>query len=827
MANKIIIIGGVAGGMTAATRLRRIDENAEIIIFEKGPYVSYANCGLPYFVGNVIKSESSILLQTPESLKARYNLDVRIKSEVVTISRDRKRVIIKNIDSNSTYEETYDKLIISTGAEPIVPPVEGLDDVKNVFTLRSVNDSQLIKEFIRQNQAKNAVIIGGGFIGLELCENLTKLGLNATVVEMQNQVLAPLDFEMASIIHNHLKNNGVNLILGDGLKAFKNKGKKVVLQSEKELNADIIILGIGVKPESKLAVEAGLEVNQRGAIIVNEYLQTSDKSIFAVGDAIEVKDFINKTKVSIPLAWPANRQGRIVADNIYGKEIKYKGTLGAAITKLYDLTVAVTGSNEKILKKLNIDYKVVHTHSYSHATYFPGPEQIDLKLIFSPDGMKIFGAQGIGIDGVDKRLDVINTAIQANMSVFDLQSLELSYAPQFSSAKDPVNILGYAASNLVDGSYDTIQWNEIAERSIDGIILDVREEAEVILGKIPNSINIPLEQLRDRFHEIPIQKPVYVYCKVGARSYLATRILMQHRYNVKSIDGGYLTYAAVYNADYVDTTVDFTNSSFQGNSINQTINLPINSAKIALKIDACGLQCPGPLLKVYEAIKQLEIGQQIQIAATDPGFFPDMEMWCSKTHNILVNKENQNGIYIATIEKGQNSTIGNSNSNAPMIQHSDNKGMTMIVFDGDLDKAIASFILANGGASYGKNVTMFFTFWGLNILRKPYGVSVKKTLLESMFGAMMPRGISKLGLSKMNMLGMGPIMIKYMMNKKKVDSLETLMQKAIDNGVKLVACTMSMDIMGIKQAELIDQAVLGGVGSYLGEAEGANINLFI
>jgi NADPH-dependent 2,4-dienoyl-CoA reductase/sulfur reductase-like enzyme len=351
MSNKIIIIGGVAGGMTAATRLRRLDEKAQIIIFEKGPYVSYANCGLPYFVGEVIKSESSILLQTPESLKDRYDLDVRVLSEVVTISRDRKRVIVKNLETNNTYEETYDKLIISTGAEPIVPPIEGLDDVKNVFTLRTVYDSQLIKKFIRQNQAKNTVIIGGGFIGLELCENLTKLGLSVTIVEMQNQVLSPIDFEMASIIHNHLKNNGVNLVLSDGIKAFKNKGKKVVLQSEKELNADIIILGIGVKPESKLAVEAGLEVNQRGAIIVDEYLLTSDKSIYAVGDAIEVEDYINKTKVSIPLAWPANRQGRIVADNIYGKETKYKGTLGVAIMKLYGLTIAVTGSNEKVLKR--------------------------------------------------------------------------------------------------------------------------------------------------------------------------------------------------------------------------------------------------------------------------------------------------------------------------------------------------------------------------------------------------------------------------------------------------------------------------------------------
>jgi peroxiredoxin family protein/rhodanese-related sulfurtransferase/TusA-related sulfurtransferase len=493
--------------------------------------------------------------------------------------------------------------------------------------------------------------------------------------------------------------------------------------------------------------------------------------------------------------------------------------------KLYGLTIAVTGSNEKVLKKLNISYKVIHTHASSHATYFPGSEEMDLKLIFSEDGNKIFGAQGVGMDGIDKRIDVINTAIQANMSVFDLQAIELSYAPQFSSAKDPVNVLGYVASNFVEGTLETLQWNEIDEKGKNGIILDVREEAEIILGMIPNSINIPLEQLRKRMHELSTQKPIYIYCKSGVRSYLAYRILAQHKYNVKSLDGGYLTYSAVYNPNYVDTTADTTIT--ENKQINQNINISTDSPKIALKIDACGLQCPGPLLKVYESIKQLEIGQQIQIAATDPGFFPDMEMWCSKTNNILVNKETRDGMFIAVIEKGQNSTIGNTNSNKPMVHSNDDRGMTMIVFDGDLDKAIASFILANGGASYGKHVTMFFTFWGLNILRRPYGVNVKKTFLESMFGAMMPRGINKLGLSKMNMLGMGPIMIKYMMNKKKVDSLEVLMQKAIENGVKLVACTMSMDIMGIKHEELIEQAVLGGVGSYLGEAEGANINLFI
>lgn len=824
MPKKIIIIGGVAGGMTAATRLRRLDETAQIIVFEKGEHVSYANCGLPYYVGDVIKSEEAILLQTPESLKERYELDVRIKSEVVNIFKERKRVFVKNLDTGNVYEESYDQLIIATGAEPIKPPIPGLAEAANIFTLRNVNDSQKLKTFITTQKPKNAVIIGAGFIGLEVCENLSRYGIHITIAEMLDQVLGPLDFEMASVIHKHLANNGVEVILKDGVKEFSDNGKIVTLQSGKQLPADLIILGIGVKPESKLAKEAGLELNERGAIKVNAELQTSDSNIYAIGDVIEVQDFINKQPVSIPLAWPANRQGRIVADNLMGKHTQYKGTVGAAITELYGVTIAVTGANEKTLKKLGIDYRVIHIHPGSHAGYYPGAEQMTLKLIFSPDGKKIYGAQGIGKAGIDKRLDVINTAIQAGMSVYDLQDLELCYSPQFASAKDAVNMLGYLASAIADKFIEAIQWSEVEQASQTGIILDIREEGELILGQIPGAMNIPLGQLRSRIHELPSDKTIYVYCQVGLRGYIATRILLQHQLQAKNIDGGYKTYSAVYS----DEEAAF-QSPTEDSGISQVVTLQEMSEKpqISMQIDACGLQCPGPLLKVYEAIKALQPGQAIEIAATDAGFFPDIEMWCLRTNNILVNRENRNGIYVAVIQKGQNSTIGQSADKMPVVKANSENGMTLIVFDGDLDKAIAAFILANGGAAYGKKVTMFFTFWGLNILRKPFNVKVKKTFLESMFGTMMPRGINKLGISKMNMLGMGTLMIKYIMNKKKVDSLEELMLKAIKNDVKLVACTMSMDIMGIKKEELIEGIELGGVGAYLGKADGSNINLFV
>lgn len=544
---KIVIVGGVAGGATAATRLRRLDENAEIILFERGPYVSFANCGLPYHIGEVIPQRKNLLVQTVQGLSRRFQLDVRVLSEVLSIDRAHQKIVVKNLSSSETYEESYDLLVLSPGALPIVPPIPGLKEAKHVFSLRSLSDMDRIKHFIDLEHPKKAVVVGGGFIGLEMAENLQKRGSQVTIVEMLEQVMAPLDYEMAALVHHQLREKGVRLVLGDGVKAFESQGQQVVLQSGKSLAADMVILAIGVRPENTLAVQAGLEVGERGGILVNEQLRTSDEHIYAVGDAIEVKDYITHLPTQVPLAWPANRQGRLVADIIAGKKTVYSGTLGTAIVKVFDLTVATTGLNEKTLRRLGWKYQAVHTHPPSHATYYPGSTPMALKLLFQPETGVIFGAQGVGVEGVDKRIDVMATAIKGGLTVFDLPNLELAYAPPYSSAKDPVNVLGYVASNIAEGAVKTIQFDEI-DRVVatGGLLIDVRDPRELEQGAIPGSVNIPLDELRQRLCELPPNGPVYVTCRVGQRGYVACRLLEQHGREAINLDGGYLTYRSVH-----------------------------------------------------------------------------------------------------------------------------------------------------------------------------------------------------------------------------------------------------------------------------------------
>ncbi|MFD1040230.1 CoA-disulfide reductase [Virgibacillus byunsanensis] len=547
MNKKIVIVGGVAGGSTAAARLRRLDETAEIVMFEKGEYISFANCGLPYYIGETIKERDKLLVQTVEGMSNRYNLDIRTFSEVTTIDRTKKSINVKNLQTGETYEETYDELILSPGARPIVPPIPGIEKANALFTLRNIPDTDRIKAYVDHENPKRAVVVGGGFIGLEMAENLYERGIEVTIVEMAEQVMAPVDYEMASIIHHHLKEKGVNLILGDGVKAFENSGTKIVTQNGLEIETDMILLSIGVRPENELAVHAGLSVGARGGIQVNASLQTNDPHVYAIGDAVEVKDYINEQPTMIPLAWPANRQGRLVADSIYGKKAMYKGTLGTSIAKVFDYTVSTTGNNEKTLRRLGIPYEVVHVHPVSHAGYYPGASPIFLKLVFDKETGKIYGAQAIGIDGVDKRIDVIATAIKGGLSVLDLPDLELAYAPPYSQAKDPVNIAGYVATNIVEGVIETIQWNEIDDVVSNGeTLIDVRNPIELENGFIEGAKNIPLDDLRERIDELPQGEVIYVNCQVGLRGYLATRILQENGFIAKNLDGGWKTYASVY-----------------------------------------------------------------------------------------------------------------------------------------------------------------------------------------------------------------------------------------------------------------------------------------
>lgn len=828
MSKKVLIVGGVAGGASTAARLRRINEDYKIIMFEKGEFISFANCGLPYYIGGTINERSKLIVQTIEAMESKFNMDIRNFSEVIKIDRKKKTVHVKNHKTNEIYEESYDILVLSPGANPIKPPIPGLDQCDNLFTLRNIPDTDVIKAFVDDKQPKNAIVIGGGFIGLEMAENLVDKGINVTLVEMANQVMAPIDYEMACIVHEHLSDKGVNLILEDGVNSFIDGGKKVKLNSGKEISTDLIILSIGVSPESKIAKDAGLKVNKRNAIIVDDRMKTSDPNIYALGDAVEVKDYINGDPTMIPLAWPANRQGRIVADNIAGRDAKYNGTLGSSVAKIFDLTVAATGNNEKVLKAKNIPYEVVHLHPGSHAGYYPGAFPISLKLLFTPKEGKILGAQAVGLDGVEKRIDVIATAIKGSLTVFDLPDLELCYAPPYSSAKDPVNMAGYYASNVVEGMVETIQWNEIDNLiAKNEFILDVREPFEISLGTINNSINIPLGEIRDRINEIPKNKTIYAYCQVGLRGYIACRLLTQLGYKCVNIDGGYKTYALT----------KVVNKHKEAAIINKIVNddgvvnnmIP-DLTKVALTLDACGLQCPGPIRRVFEEMQNLKEGDVIEVRATDPGFAKDISSWCKNTGNTMIKSEfdKTKKAFVAYVQKGMvccPSEVGTI-ANAALATQAKN-GSTMVVFSGDLDKAIASFIIATGAASMGKEVTMFFTFWGLNVLKRKEKPKVKKNTIEKMFDFMLPSHTGKLPLSKMNMAGMGPKMIKYIMKTNNVDTLDQLIENAIKMNVKVVACAMSMDLMGIKKEELIDGVEIAGVASYLGAADEAGLNLFI
>ena len=542
---KLIIIGGVAGGATAAARARRLDEHAEIIVFERGEYISFANCGLPYYIGQVIKDRDDLLVTTGDAFSQRYKIDVRNFSEVIAIDRLKKVVRVKALKTGNTYEETYDKIILSPGAEPIRPPLEGIE-LDNIFNLRNIPDSDRIKDHLDRNKPESGVIVGGGFIGLEMAENLVRRGVKTTIIEMLDQVMAPLDFEMAALVQAHLKEKGVRCVLGNGVASFsKNGGRiRVTTNDGKSYDGDLVILSIGIKPENRLAREAGLDIGERGGIRVDEYMRTSDPDIYAIGDAVEVKDFITGRPTMTALAGPANKQGRIAADNALGRKSLFRGTLGTAVVKVFELTVASTGASEKLLEGNNIPHMVSYTHSGSHASYYPGAENMSIKLIFSPGNGEILGAQIVGKGGVDKRIDIIATAIRGSMTVFDLEELELAYAPPYSSAKDPVNIAGFVAANILKGDMDLIQWRELAEldRETD-ILIDLRNKKELeTVGEMQGARHIPLDELRSHLAELDKEKHYIPFCAAGLRAYLGHRILVQNGFQSRNLSGGYITY---------------------------------------------------------------------------------------------------------------------------------------------------------------------------------------------------------------------------------------------------------------------------------------------
>ncbi len=821
---KTLIIGGVAGGASCATRLRRLDEKSEVVIFERGEYVSFANCGLPYYVGGVIKEKSALTLQSPEGFKAKFDIDVRVNNEVVAINPTDKTVTVKNVLNGEEYNESYDKLVISTGAEAIKPPLDGIN-LDRVFTLRNIPDTYKVSDFIEENSPKKAVVIGGGFIGVETAENLHEKGIDVTIVEMAPQILAPIDQEMAAEVQNHVRMHGVNLILGKGVTGIYEEGTGLKVKlSEGEVGADMVILAIGVKPEGKIAKMAGLEVNERGYVVTDNNMLTSDKDIYACGDVVEITEFVSNTKAAIPLAGPANKQGRIVADNICGIKTEYKNTQGTSVLKVFDLTVAATGLNEKLLNRMNIKYDKTYTYSNSHAGYYPGAKQMGLKLLFDPKTHKVLGFQAVGYEGVEKRVDVVATALRFGATVEDLTNLELCYAPPFSSAKDPVNMIAYVAENILNGNVKTVNYNEIDElvKKGNAHFIDVRSEVEFANGNIEGFENIPVEKVREVIGTLDKNKPVYITCQVGQRGYNMSRVFIQNGFETYNLSGGYRLYSTVKKDEQgglpLQSQVEKTSAN------NQPKVAPVKNVK-TIEVDTCGLQCPGPIMKLSDALKEADVNDEIIIKSTDPAFGSDLEGFCRRTGNELLESSMSKGEFIATIRKGDITSVGSSCNNVTQSGNCDKKNI--IVFSGDLDKAIASFIIANGAAAMGRDVEIFFTFWGLNILRKNEKVSVKKDFISKMFGMMMPRGSKKLGISKMNMGGIGAKMIREVMKNKNISSLEDLMEASMKNGVKIIACSMSMDVMGIKEEELIDGVHMGGVANMLAHAEESDMSLFI
>lgn len=809
---KHIIIGGVAGGATAAARIRRADENAEIVLVEKGKYISYANCGLPYYIGGVIKSRDKLFVQTPEAFSRRFNVDVRTRHEALSIDTERHEVSIRRADG-TTYTETYDRLLLSPGAEPVRPPLEGID-TEGIFTLRNVDDTDRIHSYLGTHRVRHAVVVGGGFIGLEMAENLHHAGAGVSIVEMADQVMAPVDFSIASHVHRHLMDKGVGLWLGRGVEKFTsdNGSIKVWLNTGEMLSADLVLLSIGVRPSVKLAREAGIELGARG-IKVNRWLQTSSPDVYAVGDAIEYEHPIAGGPWLNYLAGPANRQARIAADNmVYGNREEYEGSIGTSVAKVFDITVGATGLAAKHLKRMGVPYLTSVTTSSSHAGYYPGAFNLTLKLTFAPDTGRIYGAQCVGVDGVDKRIDEIAMLIKRGGTVRDLVRTEQAYAPPFSSAKDPVAIAGYVACNTLDGVMPVVTWRELAAADRSEVCLvDVRTPEEYSLGTIDGAVNIPLDDLRGRLGEIDRESDVIVFCAVGLRGYLAQRILLGRGYRrVRNLAGGYKTYSlATQKVEPVE-----------GQPCGQAEDSGAENGDM-LRLDACGLQCPGPIMQVKNAVDGMKAGQRIEVRATDPGFARDAESWCRSTGNKFVSKTSEGGYHTVVIEKRE------ACASAVTPAAGGSRDKTFIMFSDSLDRAIATFVLANGAAATGGKVTIFFTFWGLNVIKKRRKPHVEKDIFGRMFAWMLPSDSTCLHLSKMSMLGLGDRLMRHIMRRKNISQLEELMREAVYNGVELIACQMTMDMMGISRDELIDGVTVGGVATYMERAGNSGVNLFI
>jgi NADPH-dependent 2,4-dienoyl-CoA reductase/sulfur reductase-like enzyme/peroxiredoxin family protein/TusA-related sulfurtransferase/rhodanese-related sulfurtransferase len=803
---QIVIVGGVAAGASAAARARRLSEKARITIIERGSDVSFANCGLPYHIGGEIADRARLSVQTPEGLAALLNLDVRTRTEAVFIDRARKTLRVRPTGGGTEEMLSYDKLILAPGASPLRPSLPGIDDPR-IHTLRSLEDMDRIK--IAAGAARSALVIGAGFIGLEMAEQLHRIGKSVTLVEKVGHVLPHMDPEMVSTVESELRAHGVTLILGDGLAGFTNttNGVTTLLESGRTLSADLIILSIGVRPEGALAGAAGLSLNDRGAIRVNAWMQTDDPDIYAAGDAVESKDRLCGTPMNLPLGGPANRQGRLIADHIFTPELArpYPGHLGTAIVRVFDSVAGATGWTEKRLRQQGVPFEVATVTDHQHAGYFPGAVPITVKILWNPENGRLLGGQVFGVDGVDKRLDVLATALAGRLTVDDLTELELAYAPPFGSARDVVNTAGFAAQNQRRGLVSTVR-----EIPHDRRLLDVRPAALTAIDPLPGSLNIPLDELRRRIGEIDPSARWATLCALGKMSYFAARILTQHGVDAVGVNGGLKICRPT------TTPPAMTPRPL-------LIAPPMTEAVVEL--DCTGMSCPGPLLRVKASMDSLTPGQTLMVRSSDPGFARDIESFCRSSGHEFLGMNREKGILIAHLQKSSGVLEPMSGGASSEDRR---KGATVVVFSGEMDKVMAALIIANGAAALGGKVTLFFTFWGINALRREQAVPVRgKSLLDQMFGWMLPRGLGALPLSRMHFAGAGHRMMKYQMASKNLPNLPDLLSAALKGGVQIAACTMAMDAMGIRAEELIDGVELGGVADYLESAEMAGTNLFV
>ncbi|WP_435300382.1 FAD-dependent oxidoreductase [Timonella sp. A28] len=841
---KIVVIGGVAAGASVAARARRLDEHAEIVVLERGHHISFANCGLPYHIGEVITERERLLVQTPQSLRESLNIDARIGQEVIAIDKSAQKITVRNVDDGTEYEETYDALALCPGSEPVRPPLPGIN-LPQVMVLRRIGDMDAIKRQLddqlkekEQGARSNvrAVVIGAGYIGIEMAENLRHRDVDVDVVETADQILPPVDREIAVPVENHLRLRGVNLHLKTAAAAFVElpDGKiRVELNNNSALDADLVILSVGVKPAHALAQQAGLAVGKRGGVIVDTHMQTSDPHIWAAGDVVETEHTVLNESQLFPLAGPANRQGRVAAENMCGRNTTYTTTQGTSIVKVFDMTAGGTGATEAQLQERNLPYRAVHVHPSGHAGYYPGTAMMHLKVLFNPETGKLLGAQASGFDGVDKRLDVLATALRLGATVYDLEELELAYAPPFGSAKDPVNMAGFVAANTIRGDLN-LWYAQDFPAALDGArTIDVRSADEFDLWHIPGAENVPLGQLRESSEAWDRNTPIRLYCAVGFRSYLAYRALVQRGFtDVRTLSGGSVTFRAWHEVEgegaqpqYAEISHASANTQTAAEFFNQVPTAPHQN----LQLDCTGLACPGPIMKLKKTVTDLAPGDEVTVTVSDPGFAHDGPAWAAANgHDVLELTPSGPG-YVMKLRVGnpQENHPHTGSSLAPAGALETREGMSFVVFSGELDKLLAAFIIANGALAMGKPVRMFFTFWGLNALRRENPPARDRSALDKMFAAMMPSGPDALKLSNMNMGGAGTAMIKKVMKDHSVSTLPELMESAIEGGAEIIACTMTMDLLGIAESDLIDGLELGGVATFIAAAEKSGSTLFI